>query len=475
MNDLNINTDVRKTKIIITLGPATDSEEMISELIDHGTNIIRLNMSHGRHDWVHTVVSRIRKISAEKGTQVGILMDLQGPSIRTGDLEEPFKLTVGDEVEIRHRDAKPTMEMSTTVNYDDLPRDVSVGDSIVVDNGMLLFEIIQKSDTHIRCKVLTEGELGSRRHINLPGVKLNLPAMTDKDRDDARLGANLNLDYVAISFVRGPEHIREVRAFLAERKASPKIVAKIEDQEAIRNINAIINETDAVMIARGDLGIEVAYEELPIIQRLLIKKCHAAGKRVIVATHMLESMIENPTPTRAEVTDVSNAVFEQADAIMLSGESSVGRYPLKCVEVLDRISRRIERSGGLGFEESLKARDTKMLTCKSAVVMANELPNSKIVVFTRRGIMAQNLCSYRPKTSPVYAFAEDEHVCRGLALSRGIHAFHLEFANNAKELIRNAITYLRAKGLAQPGDPLVIVSDILQDEYVTESILLYEA
>ncbi|QQL45940.1 pyruvate kinase [Sulfuriroseicoccus oceanibius] len=466
----------KKTKFTVTLGPATDSEEMLGKLLDAGANVFRLNMSHGRHEWVRTVVERIRNVASKKNLHPAILMDLQGPSIRTGDLAEPIQLAVGDQIEIRTKDAAPTLEKSTTVNYDDLPKDVEAGSTIVVDNGMLLFKILSKTETNIICEVLTQGEITSRRHINLPGTVLNLPAMTDKDRDDATLAATLNLDFIAISFVRGAEHVREVRAFMAERSSSPRIVAKIEDQEAVRNINAIIEETDAVMVARGDLGIEVDYEELPIIQRSIVKKCHAAGKRVIVATHMLESMIENPSPTRAEVTDVANAVFEQADAVMLSGESSVGRYPLKCLEVLDRISRRIERSGGAGFEEFVRPTgSTKQLTCKSAVAMANDIDNSSLIVFTRRGVMAQHLSSFRPHKAPIYAFSEDDQVCRSLALSRGVKAFNIEFPSNAKDLIRHAITYLKAKGLVKAGEPLVIVSDILQEEYVTDSIRLYEA
>ena len=462
---------LRKTKIIVTLGPATDSPEMLASLIDRGVNVFRLNMSHAAHDWVRHVVGLIRAAADARGAHCAILMDLQGPSIRTGDFSTAVDLMIGDKVEFRIEGTEPTLPISTTVNYPDLPNDVSVGDTIVVDNGLMHMRIEGKTSTHLQCSVLTDGVLGSRRHINLPGVRLNLPAMTEKDCADAVLAAELQLDFIALSFVRDVAHVEEVRAFFAARSHVPRIVSKIEDQEAVHNIRALIQASDVIMIARGDLGIEVHLEELPIIQRRIVKQCHIMGRSVIVATHMLESMVSNPSPTRAEVSDVANAVYEQADAIMLSGETSTGRYPLECVDTLNRIALRIEASGGAGFAELAVLSDEKQLTCRSAVVLANSLEKAVMVVFTKRGVMPRHLARLRPD-APIFAFSRDARICRGFALDRGINSIRFDFSADSEETINNAATYLRAKGFVTSGDRMVVVSDLFQQEGIVDSILL---
>jgi len=398
-------------------------------------------------------------------------MDLQGPSIRTGDLSAPAHLKEGDRVEFRREGVDPTLEISTTVNYADLGKDVAPGNTMIVDNGLLHLRIEEATPDAVIGTVLTPGTLGSRRHINLPGTRLNLPAMTAKDKTDAGLAAELQIDFIAASFVRDSAHVDEVRAFLAERGHSPRIIAKIEDQEAVRNLNAIIQTADAVMVARGDLGIEIHIEEVPIIQRRIIKKCAVLGRPVIVATHMLESMIENPSPTRAEVTDVASAVFDEADVIMLSGETSTGRYPGECVRTLDRIARRIEATGGADFSEHALLSEEKQLTCKSAVVLANSIDHSTILVFTRRGLMAGYMAHLRPK-APIHAFATDPKVCRSLALLRGVEPIRFDMAPDTHETISNAITYLRAKGAIHPGDRIIVVSDLFFQDTTSDAILL---
>ncbi|MCB1229515.1 MAG: pyruvate kinase, partial [Verrucomicrobiae bacterium] len=312
---------LRKTKIIATLGPATDSPEMIRQLIEAGVNVFRLNMSHARHDWTRQVVADIREQSKACEKSVATLVDLQGPSIRTGVLDEPLELAPGDQIEFRNADLEPSEERSTTTNYDGLAEDVGVGDTLLVDNGVIHCKVVRKEPGRLICEVLTEGTMGSRRHINLPGVKVNLPPLTEKDRHDIDLAAELDVDFVAISFVRDARHVQELRDLLGERGCQARIVSKIEDQEAMKKLRQIIEASDAVMVARGDLGIEVYLEELPVVQRTILQECARVGRKVIVATHMLESMVENPVPTRAEVTDVANAVWEQADAVMLSGET----------------------------------------------------------------------------------------------------------------------------------------------------------
>jgi pyruvate kinase len=309
---------------------------MLRKMIAAGADVFRLNMSHARHDWCHQVVDHIREASKEIGRTVGILFDLQGPSIRTGDVEGKITLEKGDRVEFRKEGTEARLEKSTTVNYGGLMTDVSEGDDLTVDNGELLMKIERLEEDRMICEVLTAGAMGSRRHINLPGVRLSLPALTEKDHADIKVAAACKADFVAGSFVRDAGHVRELRATLVANHCDAQIVSKLEDQEAMRHLDDIIQESDVIMVARGDLGIEVHVEELPIIQRRIVKRCHQLGRRVIVATHMLESMIQNPTPTRAEVTDVSNAVYEEADAIMLSGETTVGEYPVRCVELMDR-------------------------------------------------------------------------------------------------------------------------------------------
>jgi pyruvate kinase len=465
----------RKTKIICTLGPATESEEMIGSLMDAGTNVFRLNMSHAKHEWAAELVAKVRRQAQKRNAHIAVLFDLTGPSIRTGDLTEPITLADGDVVEFRKEGSKPTVEKSTTVNYDGLMGDVSAGNTLVVDNGALLMTIDVVEADRILCTVKTPGTMGSRRHINLPGVRLNLPALTEKDHKDLALAVECEADYIAGSFVRDAAHVRELRDAMKALEGDAQIIAKIEDQEAIRNIDAIIGEADIIMIARGDLGTEVEFEELPLLQRRIIKRCHELGTRVIVATQLLESMITNPTPTRAEVTDVMNAAYEEADALMLSGETSVGRYPIRCVEALVRISTRMERTGGQGFGQAMLLREERQKVARAAVMLADSLPDARLVVLTRRGVLANYVAMLRPRTSGFYAVAPKESVCRKLALNRGVHAMKIAFSSNIEETIQNVSRQLLQEDLVHSGTPIVILADILSDHFGANSILLHHA
>ncbi len=463
---------LRKTKIIATLGPATESPEMIKALIEAGADVFRLNMSHANHDWVRNVVRTIRQTARDLGKNTGILMDTQGPAIRTGDLGTKLDLKPGNILEFTVRGAVSEENYSVDVNYDGLINDIAVGDTVLVDNGVIHLKVLAKQDNKIRCEVLTAGTLGSRRHINLPGVKVNLPPLTEKDLADVALGAEVGVDFVALSFCREAADIEELRRVLKEHGSRARVIAKIEDQHAVKTIDAIIKASDIIMIARGDLGIECPMEELPIIQRKIIKRCIAIGRQVIVATHMLESMIENPLPTRAEITDVANAVFEQADAIMLSGETTVGKYPVECVKILDRVARRIERSGGAGYAENAVITDPRHKTVKSAIVLANSFPESKLVVFTRRGIMADYASHLRPIHSPIYVFAPDEIVVRYLGLNWGTYPLKLQFDPRPEHTVADAEAMLKKLGLVEPGNRLVVLSDIQAGEERFDSIHL---
>jgi pyruvate kinase len=462
---------MRKTKIVATLGPATESPEMISKLIAAGVNVFRLNMSHGAHDWIRKIVATIRGEARAQGTFVGVLMDTQGPSIRTGDLPAALDLHPGQKFTLTVRGEKSEELHSVDVNYDNLINDINVGDTVLVDNGEIEMRVLSKKNNKIECEVLTRGTLRSRRHINLPGVKVNLPALTSKDLADIALGLELRVDFIALSFVREAKDIQQLKAIIENASYRPLIVAKIEDQEAVKNLHEIINEADSAMVARGDLGIEVPYEELPIIQRRIVKICLKSGKPVIVATHMLESMIDNPYPTRAEITDVANAVFEQSDAIMLSGETTVGKYPLKCIEVFDRISKRIEKSGGANYQHAAELTTDRQRLVKSGIVMANETKAAGVLVFTLHGAMARYAAWMRPHFSPVFAVCPNEEVAASLALNWAVFPIVLPFVERESEpLIGEAIKHLVSRNFLKKGDQVVIISSIAAGEEHVDAI-----
>ena len=462
---------MRKTKIIATLGPATESPEMLGKLIDAGLNIARINMSHAPHDWVRRVVKDIRAAASARHKSVGILMDTQGPAIRTGDLPAALDLQPGQKFTLTVRGEQSEELHSVDVNYENFINDINVGDTVLVDNGEIHMKVLAKHANKVECEVLTPGKLGSRRHINLPGVRVSLPALTAKDLADIEVGLDIGVDFIALSFVREAKDIQQLRKVVSGAVHKPLLIAKIEDQLAVSNFDEILNVSDGIMVARGDLGIECPYEELPIIQRRIVKACLNVGRPVIVATHMLESMIENPLPTRAEITDVANAVFEQADAIMLSGETTVGKYPLKCIEVFDRIACRIERSGSANFHERANLTSSRQKLVKSAVVLADQLKADAMLVFTVRGNMARHAASFRPRYSPIIAVCEFHGIADSLALNWGVHPFVHPFDHHHPErTIESAIKALVQAGRLRAGNTVVVVSAISAGEQIIEVV-----
>ncbi|HXQ02259.1 MAG TPA: pyruvate kinase [Candidatus Udaeobacter sp.] len=463
---------MRKTKIICTLGPATEETEILRQLIQKGTDVFRLNMSHASHDWVRDIVPRIRMLAQKAGRPVALLLDTQGPAIRTGDLKADLHLKPGDILEFTVRGAKSKERYSVDVNYGGFADDVTVGNTILVDNGLIKLLVLDKGRNRVRCKVLTRGILGSRRHINLPGVHVNLPSLTRKDLADVSLGVEMGADFIGLSFVREKSDIEQLRKLLSRKKSKAQIVAKIEDQLAVRSIDKMIESTDVIMVARGDLGIECPMEELPIIQRRIVKNCLRLGKPVVVATQLLESMITNPLPTRAEITDVANAVFEQADALMLSGETTIGRYPVDCVEVLRRVAVRTERSGGAGYAGNARLENIRQKMVASAVALANSLHDSKLVVFTLQGRMARYASNLRPQRAPIFAFTPSEEVYRQLALYWGTFPARVDFSGGPDRAIAVAEKFLRKNKRATPGDHMVIISDVRMGRALIDSIQL---
>ncbi len=464
----------RRTKIIATLGPATESEAMLAKLILGGADIIRLNMAHAKHDWTRTIIRRVRQVSQQVGREVAIMMDIKGPEIRTGDLTVPIELQPGEIFDFTVKpDGQRSAEIrSVDVNYQNLVNDIKVGDTVLVDNGLIRLEVLSKDQAHIRCRVLTAGHLSSRRHINLPGVKVSLPAFTEKDRGDTLVGIEEGIDFVALSFVREAEDILHLREFLKKHRSRARIIAKIEDQSAIDNLDDIIRATDALMIARGDLGIEVPLEELPVIQRRAVRTCLAIGRPVIVATHMLESMISQPVPTRAEITDVANAVFELADCVMLSGETTIGKYPLECVSVLDTISRRIEDEIASENPPPAVFGSERMKVLRSAIVMANDIKGALIITFTRMGVNAAGLAAHRPPSAPILAFTDSAETLRQLRIVRSVEPYLVDFSSDPEANITNAIETLRSLKRIAPGDKLVIVCEVMGGDQRVDSIQL---
>ncbi len=466
----------RHTKIIATLGPATESEEQLAKLIRAGVDVFRLNMAHAAVPWVACIVGRIREVSAEVGRQVAIMMDVKGPEIRTGDLQRPIELTSGNLLQFhteRHRTNGDQTEIpSVSVNYPDLPRDIDIGAMVLVDSGLLRLRVLEKGHDYIRCKVLTPGTLLSRRHINLPGVDISLPALTEKDENDLRAGVKAGIDFVALSFVRHATDVSTLRGFLDELGSDARIIAKIEDQTGVRNMQSIVRAADGIMVARGDLGIEIDYPKLPLVQTELVRVCQAEGKPVIIATHLLESMIQSPMPTRAEISDVCNAVREQADAVMLSGETTTGAYPLESVEVLKNILHSIEPTVKAPLNTEIELREPKAKMLRSSAVLAQELGDSGIVVFTRSGFLPYVLGALRPRGVPIYAFTDIEPVFRQLLLPWGVEPFLMDFSDDPEQTVQDSLDYLKRKGWCASGAWLVVITNVLAGERVIDTLQL---
>lgn len=454
---------LRKTKIICTIGPATESYEMLAKLAAAGMNVARLNMSHGDHASHAKVIRAIKSLNQKIAQPIPILLDTQGPEIRTGTLETDMELKAGNEITISVRGGDVEAS-SIHINYEALIDDVAIGDRITLDNGLINFEVLEKNDRTMRCRIVDGGTLKSRRHVNLPGIRVNLPAITKKDREDILFGMEQEVDFIALSFVREAEDVRQLKTLLGETESKVnkiKIIAKIEDQEGLRNLEDIIQESDGIMVARGDLGVEIHFAELPNEQRRMARLCHQHGKRIIVATHLLESMIQNPMPTRAEVTDVANAVYEEVDAIMLSGETTVGKYPVKCVEVLDKIACMTEQAPGLGFSSELMKSNDKQHLAQSAVDLAEALQADGILVITRRGITAHYVTNCRPFKTPIFAFTNDSRTRRQLALNRGVTAYRMDFSSDPEKTLANAMDALKEKQQWKGGEKIVVISDVI--------------
>ena len=464
------NVHMRKTKIICTIGPKTSPFAILKQLAENGMNIARLNMSHGIHKWHKDVIKHIKTINEKTGSSVAILLDTKGPEIRTGDVGRDIVLYKGDTLTLTIRRQAELEPYCVEVSYDGFVTDVALGDIVLIDGGMLALKVIDISTTDIRCKCLDDGILSSRRHVNIRGKSADLPSITEKDWQDIDFGIENSVDFIALSFVKSAPAIKKLQQYISEKRAAIDVIAKIESAEAIPHIDEILAAADGIMIARGDLGAELPFEEVPLLQDQIVDKCRIAGKPVIVATHMLESMIVNPTPTRAEVSDITQAVLQSTDAIMLSGETATGKHPLRSLQVMDVVAQRIERQ----MEQDTKVRmqvsdNAKYEIARSASILNNNLKAVATLVFTRRGLMAVLLSQCRPNGS-IYAFTNTTHVRRRLGIHWGVHAFRIKFSKDPEVSIDRAIAQLQRKKRIKEGDRIIVLSDILAGGKFIETV-----
>jgi pyruvate kinase len=435
---------------------------MLKELAEAGMDIVRLNMSHGDHEFAANIIRSVKTLNRKLTYPVAILLDTQGPEIRTGDLTDELELKNGSIISISVRDVTDVEESSFHIHYDELIETVDVGDRITVDNGIINLEVLEKHEDRImKCRVIDGGILKSKRHVNLPGIRVNLPAITKKDRADILFAMEQGIDFVALSFVREANDILELQKLMGEKAGKIKVIAKIEDQQGVSNIEEIIDVSDGIMVARGDLGIEINVAALPNVQRQIVRLCAEKGKRVIVATHLLESMIENPIPTRAEVTDVANAIYEEVDAVMLSGETTIGKHPVRCVEQLDEIASTTEAIRGLEFTNGLEKSTDKQHLAATAVELAESLNARGIVVITRRGLMADYVTNCHPQKNRIYAFTNDSQTRRRLILNRNLSPFRTAFSRDPERTLQNAFDVLKDRAGFSRGDKVVVISDVL--------------
>jgi pyruvate kinase len=464
----------RHTKIICTIGPACDTTQTLKKMAAAGMNIARLNFSHGDHESHLMAVRRIKSLNQKLNHPISLLVDLQGPEIRTGELTHAVELKVGETFSLSVSPVSDPEVRSVHVDYQSLVKDLKKGDKVTVDNGLINLEVLEVNENRLLCRVVDGGKLGSRKHINLPGIRVNLPSITEKDRRDIQFAIKHELDFIALSFVRSPSDVLEARAIVEKGEANIKLIAKIENQEGVDKFSEILEVADGIMVARGDLGVEVDFRELPVIQRWIVRECTRVGKPVIVATHLLESMRDAPMPTRAEVTDVANAVYEQADAIMLSGETASGKYPVRCIEVLDGIAKRIEREPSLDFYLERKPADAREEIARSACRIADSLDAPAIVVITRRGLLGQLVASYRPRSAIVYAFTNMSSVRRKLWLNRSVVPFVIDFSKQPERTIQTALEKLAQRNRVLPGDPVVVITDVVGTTVSVPSIQVRE-
>lgn len=457
-----ISTD-RRTKIVCTIGPSSNTREKIRQLVEHGMNVARLNFSHGSHEDHKEVIEHIRSVASELQYSIPVLMDLQGPKIRVGQMKDgKQELKSGEFITITPDDVEGTNEI-VPIDYPNLPKDAREGNTILMDDGLLALEIVKNNGETLTARVIDGGILKSRKGVNLPNVDISMPSLTQKDIDDLEFGLEQDVDLVAMSFVRSAGDMQEIISRVRAKGSNAGIVAKIEKPEAVEVIDEIIEESDAIMVARGDLGIEIPSERVPLIQKNIIDRCRVVGKPVITATQMLESMIQNPRATRAESSDVANAVLDGTDAVMLSGETAIGEYPVEAVKSMVKICNSIEDNAphlynSLRYRKpEWKEKQVIESLAYSCVSIAENVDAKIISTITHSGNTARRIAKFRPKV-PIIAFTESQKVRRQLNLVWGVQSVRLEQIFDTDKSVRLMEDYLKENGMVNSGDRVIIAT-----------------
>lgn len=455
---------MRKTKIICTLGPATKEDDVVRELILSGMNVARLNFSHGTHEEHKIQFDRVARLRTELGLPIAILLDTKGPEIRLGLIKgDKFEIHKGDRITLTTEDVLGTKDL-LPISYKDLPKDITDGDKILIDDGLIALDVISHTDTEIVCNILNSGMISNRKGVNVPGVELSMPYLSAQDVLDIEFGVATGFDFIAASFVRTAEDVESVRAILSRCKNDTiKIVSKIENAQGVANIDEILRVTDGVMVARGDMGVEIAFEEIPVLQKMLIKKAYNAGKQVITATQMLDSMMKNPRPTRAETTDVANAIYDGTSAIMLSGETAAGLYPVEAVRTMALIAERAERD--IDYERRFRSRDVYDIPnvtnaiSHATVTTAIDLHAKAILTVTKNGQTARMISKYRPNC-PIIGCSPNPTAVRQLSLSWGVIPLLVNEMHTTDELFEHAIDRAVEHNILADGDLVVITAGV---------------
>jgi len=451
-----------KTKIIATIGPSSMKRSILRRMILSGMDVARINMSHGDHSQHREIIKNIRELSTELKRPVGIILDLRGPRIRTGRLRggRPVYLRKNSIIRLTTKDIVGDEHIISTT-YEGLVKDVEVGNRILLDNGLIELRVIEKEEDSVVCRVINGGILGENKGINLPGVKISVPSLTEKDKKDVEFGIENEVDYFALSFVRSKENILELKRFISKFNKKIPIIAKIEKPEAVKNFDEILKEADAIMVARGDLGVEIRPEQVPEVQKSIIYKSIMANRPVITATQMLESMTEKPIPTRAEASDVANAIYDGTDSVMLSEETAIGRYPVRSVQMMARIASKTERSPFMRYNlvYEKEPEDIVYAVARSAVNILKDVNAKAIVVFSVSGRTAKLISRYRP-IKPVFSFSPDIRVYNMLSLVWGIIPLTIPPIYDAKKLLDEGEKVLLDNGLLKKGDLVVVVTGL---------------
>ncbi len=449
-----------RTKIVATIGPASSSKQTLIDLIEAGVDVCRINFSHGAYEDHKKVIENVREINEELGTHVGILADLQGPKLRIGEMQNNgVELIPGNEIIITTVKCIGTAE-KIFMTYKQFPNDVKPGERVLLDDGKLMLEVIESDKSEeVKAKIIQGGILSSKKGVNLPNTKVSLPCLTEKDLKDLDFALENNVDWIGLSFVRSAGDLIELKCLINSKGLKTKIIAKIEKPEAIDDIDDIIKETDGLMVARGDLGVEIPMENVPLIQKMLVKKCLNAGKPIIVATQMMESMINNMSPTRAEVNDVANSVMDGADAIMLSGETSVGKYPVKVIEAVQKIITQVETFEGIYNQNHLPdmnnvERYISDSICLNACMLSQSVGAKAIVTMTSSGYTAFKISSYRPKTN-IFIFTSNKDLLKMLSLVWGIRGFYYDKFVSTDHTMADIKYILRKNGFINVGDLII--------------------